>query len=219
MATAKLSASARSSAGKGAAREMRRNGQTPAVIYGHAREPQSLALPTRDLEKMLEQIAYETTVVELGIDGTMSRTLIREIQRHPFKKVILHVDFQELVAGEKIIVNIPLVLVGAAAGVKEGGILNQVMAELEVRVDPSEIPNHINVDVTALTIGHAIHVSDLTIPAGIEVLEDEDATIVTVSAPKTEAEPVAAVEGAEAVAEPELIRKTKAEEDAESDKK
>lgn len=212
MATAKLSASPRSSAGKGAAREMRRNGQTPAVIYGHGREPQSLAVPTRDLERMLEQIAYETTVIELGLEGSTARTLIREIQRHPFRKQILHVDFQELVAGEKIVVHVPLVLVGTAAGVKEGGVINQVMTELEVRVDPADIPNHIDVTVTALTIGHAIHVSDLTLPAGVEVLEDEEATIVTCAAPKTEAEPVATEESAPA--EPELIRKAKADEDA-----
>ena len=214
MAHAKLSASLRDVAGKGPARELRRNGQTPAVIYGHSREPQSLAVPTRDLEKMLEKIAYETTVIELALGAGTTRTLIREIQRHPFKKVILHVDFQELVAGEKITVHIPLVLVGAAAGVKEGGVLNQVMGELEVRVDPADIPNHIDVDVTALAIGHAIHVSDLTLPQGIEVLEDEDATVVTCAAPKTEAAPVPA-EGEAAAAEPELIRKTKAEEDAE----
>lgn len=218
MATARLSASPRDTAGKGAARELRRTGQTPAVIYGHARAPQSLALPTRELEKMLSEIAYETTVIELGIAGNTARTLIREIQRHPFKRMIFHVDFQELVAGEKIVVNIPLVLVGAAAGVKEGGILNQVMGELEVRVDPADIPNHIDVDVTALTIGHAIHVSDLTLPEGIEVLEDDEATVVTCAAPKTEVEPVAAVVEGEAVAaEPELIRKTKAEEDAEKE--
>ena len=214
MANAKLSASLRDVAGKGPARELRRNGQTPAVIYGHSREPQSLAVPTRDLEKMLEKISYETTVIELALGAGTTRTLIREIQRHPFKKVILHVDVQELVAGEMITVHIPLVLVGAAAGVKEGGVLNQVMGELEVRVDPADIPNHIDVDVTALAIGHAIHVSDLTLPEGIEVLEDEDATVVTCAAPKTEAAPVPA-EGEAAAAEPELIRKTKAEEDAE----
>jgi large subunit ribosomal protein L25 len=218
MATAKLSGAARSSAGKGAARELRRNGQTPAVIYGHNREPQALAIPTRELQRLLEQVAYETTVIELGIDGSTSRTIIREIQRHPFKPQILHVDFQELVAGEKITVNIPLVLVGSAEGVRVGGgILNQVMTELAVTVDPADIPNHIDVDVTSLTIGHAIHVSDLKLPEGLEVEEDEGATVVTCAPPKTEVEPVPAAEGEEASAEPELIRKTKAEDEGEDE--
>ena len=213
MATAKLSASARTGAGKGASRELRRNGQIPAVIYGHGREPQSLAIPSREFERMLEHIAFETTVIELGLDGKTSRTLIREIQRHPFKKQILHVDFQELVAGEKILVHIPLVLVGTSEGVRSGGILNQVLNDLEVRVDPADIPNHIDVDVSGLTLGHAIHVADLKLPAGIEVLNDSEETVVTCAAPKTHEEPAPGAEGAEAPAEPELIRKPKADEE------
>ena len=104
MAIASLSASLRSDTGKGVARTLRAAGQVPAVIYGHARAPQSLALNARELGKLLERIAAEATVIELSIDGTMARTLIREVQRHPFKKQILHVDFQELVAGEKVTV-------------------------------------------------------------------------------------------------------------------
>ncbi|HET9004020.1 MAG TPA: 50S ribosomal protein L25, partial [Gemmatimonadaceae bacterium] len=112
MANASLTATARATSGKGAARSLRREGSVPAVIYGHAREAQSLAVPSRDLEKLLGSIAAGSTVVELAIDGKTSRTLIREIQRHPFKRHVLHVDFQELVAGEKITVMIPLVLHG-----------------------------------------------------------------------------------------------------------
>ena len=112
MATAQLSASARSSTGKGAARSLRSAGQIPAVIYGHAREPQSLSIPTREFEKLLERVSAESTVIELSIGGGVARTLIREIQRHPFKKQILHIDFQELVAGEKVDVSVPLRFTG-----------------------------------------------------------------------------------------------------------
>ncbi|MEO5580436.1 MAG: 50S ribosomal protein L25, partial [Gemmatimonadaceae bacterium] len=98
MATAQLSGTVRENTGKGAARSVRRGGQVPAVIYGHGREPQSLAINTRELEKLLEGISAENTVIDLSFDGKSSRTLIREIQRHPFKRQILHVDFQELVA-------------------------------------------------------------------------------------------------------------------------
>jgi large subunit ribosomal protein L25 len=219
MATANLSATARSTAGKGAARALRREGSVPAVIYGHARQAQSLAVPTRDLEKLLDVIAAGSTVVELSIDGKPSRTLIREIQRHPFKKMILHVDFQELVAGEKIIVSIPIVLHGSPEGVRlGGGILDQVLRELEIEVDPSNIPNHLDLDVTDLIVGHSLHVRDLQIPAGVTVLADEDAPValVQISRAAIEDEAAQATAAEEAVpAEPELIRKTKDEEEEE----
>jgi large subunit ribosomal protein L25 len=219
MATANLSATARSTAGKGAARALRREGNVPAVIYGHARQAQSLAVPTRDLEKLLDVIAAGSTIVELSIDGKPSRTLIREIQRHPFKKMILHVDFQELVAGEKIIVSIPIVLHGIPEGVRlGGGILDQVLRELEIEVDPSNIPNHLDLDVTDLIVGHSLHVRDLQIPAGVTVLADEDAPValVQISRAAIEDEAAQATAAEEAVpAEPELIRKTKDEEEEE----
>ena len=210
MATATLSAKARSDRGTGVARKLRQSGQVPAIIYGHSREPQSLAIDTRELERLLERVAAASTVIELSIDGRSARTLIREIQRHTVKRSILHVDFQELVAGEKVTVSIPLVFVGSAEGVRGGGILDQVMHELEIRVDPSNIPNHVDVDVTPLAIGHSIHVRELSIPAGVEVLDDEDATVCTVSAPRASETPAAGVAVVpEAAPEPELIRKPK----------
>jgi large subunit ribosomal protein L25 len=222
MATASLSATARSTAGKGAARALRREGSVPAVIYGHARQVQSLAVPTRDLEKLLDVISAGSTVVELTVDGKTSRTLIREIQRHPFKKQILHVDFLELVAGEKIIVSIPIVLHGVPEGVRlGGGILDQVLRELEIEVDPSHIPNHLDLDVTDLIVGHSLHVRDLQIPPGVKVLADEDAPIALVQISRAAIEDEAAVAATAAAteeavpAEPELIRKTKDEEEEE----
>jgi large subunit ribosomal protein L25 len=220
MANASLTATARATSGKGAARSLRREGSVPAVIYGHAREAQSLAVPSRELEKLLGTIAAGSTVVELTIDGKASRTLIREIQRHPFKRNVLHVDFQELVAGEKITVMIPLVLHGVPEGVRlGGGILEQMMREIEVEVDPANIPNHIDVDVSHLVVGHSVHVNELNIPAGVTVLADEDAPValVQISRAAIEAEPAAAEEGA-TPAEPELIRQKKDEEGEEDAK-
>jgi len=220
MATAQLSASPRDASGKGAARSLRSAGKIPAVIYGHAREPQSLAIPTREFEKLLERVSAESTVIELNLDGAVARTLIREIQRHPFKKQILHIDFQELVAGEKVTVNVPIVLVGTPDGVRvSGGILSQVMSELSILVDPVNIPNRIEADVTPITIGHSLHVSDLRIPEGVEVVDDPEETVAVVSAPKVEAEPVVAAEPTEGVVEPELIRKTKDEGEEEGETK
>jgi large subunit ribosomal protein L25 len=212
MASVQLNAVPRSDVGKGAARTLRSEGKIPAVIYGHAREPQPLAIDQRELERLLSHIAAESTVIELSLDGTTARTLIREIQRHPFKRQILHVDFQELVAGEKVTVSVPILLVGVPEGVRaEGGVLDQTMRELSIHVDPADIPNHIDVDVSALTIGRSVHVSDLALPEGVEVLDDEDATICVVSAPRAVVEEAPAevvVEGAE---EPEVIGRGKEE--------
>ena len=216
MATANLSAQVRTTVGKGAARKLRTAGSIPAIIYGHGREPQSLAINTYSLERLLEKISYRTTVIELDMGTATAKTLIREIQRHPYRPQILHVDFQELVAGEKVTVSVPLVFVGTPEGVRTGGgILDQVMHELEISVDPSNIPNHIDVDVTALTIGHSLHVSDVRVPEGVEVLDAANATVCVCSIPKAVEEPTPdAVAEAAAPAEPELIRRAKDDEDA-----
>ena len=219
MASATLSATVRENAGKGVARSLRGAGRVPAVIYGHGRDPQSLSIDTRELEKLLSHISAENTVIDLTVGAASSRTIIREIQRHPFKRQILHVDFQELVAGEKIVVRIPIILMGVPDGVRmDGGILDQTMRELEVEVDPANIPNHIEVDVTKMTIGSSLHVSDLTLPEGIEIVGDEDASVAVVSAPRAAIEEVAATEDADATAEPEVIRAKKPDEEDGSEK-
>lgn len=219
MATVSLGASARTERGTGVARKLRQTGHVPAVIYGHGREPQSLAINTRDVEKLLSAHSAGSTVIELDVEGKVARTLIREIQRHPFKRNILHIDFQELVAGEKITVSIPLRFTGTAEGVRNsGGILEEVMHQVHLRLDPSNIPDHIDVDVTHVTIGHGLHIRDLTLPEGVTILEDPGATVCVCNAPKAVVETVAA-EGevvAPAAGEPELIRKVKAEGDEET---
>ena len=223
MATAHLSATARSGTGKGVARKLRASGQIPGIIYGHAREPLALSISTREFEKLLEHISAESTVIELAIGGKTSRTLIREIQRHPFKHEYLHVDFQELVAGELVSVRIPIVLVGSPEGVRlEGGVMDQTLRELEIEVDPVNMPSHIEVNVESLKIGESIHLSDITLPTGVTALVEGDTTIVVVSAPRAviEETPAATAEGVEgaapaAAAEPEVIRAKKTEEETE----
>jgi large subunit ribosomal protein L25 len=214
MASASLSAELRSDRGKGVARKLRAAGQVPGIVYGHGRQPQSLSVNARDLDKLLSGIAAGSTVIELTLAKATTKTLIREIQRHPFKKQILHVDFMELVAGEKVIVDIPLVFVGIPEGVRlSGALLEQIVHSIEVNVDPSNIPNHLDVDVTNLAMGHSLHVRDIQRPEGLEVLTDEDTTICAVIAPRAvvEEKPEEVVEGA---AEPELIRKTKEDDEA-----
>ncbi len=209
----KLVAERREGTGKGVARKLRAAGRIPGVIYGHAREPRALSVETHAFELMLEKVAYRTTVFEVDIDGAKSNALIREIQRHPFRKEILHVDFQELVAGEKVTVRVPIAYVGASIGVKEGGIIDQIMHELEIHVDPMQIPNHLDVDITNLGIGRSLHVSDLQMPEGIEVLDDENATVCTCAAPKAAEETVVTPAEGAVVAEPEVLTKGKKEEE------
>lgn len=219
MASVPFSASPRSATGKGVARKLRAAGQIPAVIYGHAREAEALALNAHELKLLLEKHPYQSTVIALTVGSSTANTLIREIQRHPFKKQVLHVDFQELVAGEKVTVPVPLQFTGTAEGVKNGGgILDQVMHELEITCDPSNIPHHIVVDVTPLTIGHSIHAGELKLPEGVTLETDADATVCVCSAPKVEVEPVAE-DAAVSPSEPELIRKTKDEDEAADEKK
>ena len=222
MATASLSAKARSDRGKGVARQLSAAGEVPAVVYGPGREPQSLTINQREFERLAERVRITSTVIELAIDGKTARTLVRELQRDPLRRTVIHVDFQELVAGEKVTVSVPLRFVGTPDGVKHGGgILEEVMHQLEIRCDPSNIPDHIDVDVTPLTIGHSLHVGDITLPSGVEVVDDPEQTLAVVSAPKTEEEAPVVAEGAapEAAAEPELIRKPKADEEGEAEEK
>jgi large subunit ribosomal protein L25 len=211
MATATLSASLRHDTGKGVARKLRQGGDIPGVIYGRDRAPQSLSLNARDFERLIARVSAASTVIELDLGGKSSRSLIREIQRHPFKRQILHVDFQEIVAGETVTLKCPIVYVGTPVGVRvEGGMLDQIMHELTNEVLPTAIPDHINVDVSNLHVGKSIHVSDLNLPAGVKALDDAGATVCLVQAPRTGA----TTESAEgAPAEPEVIRaKPKADE-------
>jgi len=222
MATVSFNATAREGTGKGAARSLRREGLVPAVIYGHGRDPISLSLNARDLDKMLGHIQAESTVIDITVGGQTAKTLIREIQRHPIKRQILHVDFQALVAGEKVTVSIPVTLTGIPEGVKlEGGVLDQTLRELEIEVDPSSIPDHAELDVSAMVIGDSLHVSDIKLPEGVEILDDPETSVAVVAAPRAVIEETPAAEGvegaAEGAAEPEVIGKGPSDEDGEGE--
>ncbi len=210
MATASLSAELRSETGKGVARKLRAAGRVPAVVYGHARAPQSLSVGARELGRLLDQFSAASTVFELALDGGTTRTLIREVQRHPVDRTLVHVDFQELVAGERVTVRVPLVFIGVPEGVRsEGGLLEEQIRDLDVSADPSSIPDHFDVDVSGLAMGHPLHVRDLKLPAGITVLTDADATVAMVTAARVgEPEPVVA----DAAGAPEVLRAKKTEE-------
>jgi large subunit ribosomal protein L25 len=217
---ASLQVSIRTASGKGAARTLRRSGKVPGVIYGHGREPETVAVDTTALNKMLVGISAATTIVDVAIDGrTPVKALIREIQRDSLRPAeILHLDLYEIQADEKITLEVPVRLVGIPDGVRNfGGVLDHSLRELEIEVLPGDIPEHVDLDVTALTIGHSLFVRDLQVPKA-RILNDPDTPVCTVVAPRTEEAP-AVVEETAVTAEPELIRKPKPEEEGEAEPK
>jgi large subunit ribosomal protein L25 len=216
---AHLKAERRTGTGKGAARTLRRQGKIPAVIYGHNRAPEALAVDRASFTKLLTGITAASTVLEVAIDGRSPvKALIRELQRNPLRNTdVLHLDLYEVRADEKITLEVPVHLSGTADGVRNfGGVLDQVLHKLQIRVFPADIPASIDLDVTNLAIGKSMFVRDVRV-ANVEILNDGNLPVCSVVAPRTEevAQPVAA----EAPAEPELIRKPKAEAEGEAEEK
>ena len=214
---ANLQASTRRLTGKGAARTLRREGKVPGVIYGHDRTAEALTVDTSALNKMLVGISAGTTIVDVAIDDRAPvRALIREIQRDSLRPgQILHLDLYEIRTDEEITLEVPVRLIGIPDGVRNfGGVLDHVLRDLEIEVLPSNIPDHVDLDVTALTIGHSLFVRDISIP-NARILNDPDTPVCTVVAPRTEEAPAPVEEAAPA--EPELIRKPKAEEEGEGE--
>ncbi len=207
-----LAATPRETTGKGPARQARFKKQIPAVIYGHGRPTQPLLVDGQSLEKALSGVEPASTVIELTVDGKKTRALIREIQRHPVRPDIIHVDFYEIHAHEKVTLKVPVHLVGAPDGVRNaGGVLDQVTREVEIEVLPEQIPDRVELDVTALKIGDSLHVRDLVIPNAV-IFTGAELTIATVVPPRAEEVAAPTPEAATEVAEPELIRKPREEE-------
>lgn len=209
-----LSAESRTKVGKGVARQLRKNGRVPAVIYGRGRNSQSLSISLHEMERTLAAVSG-TTIIDLDVDGGTVKALVREVQRHPFRPGILHVDFYEIHEGETLTLDIPIHLVGIPAGVRNsGGVLDQVVREVEIEVLPRHIPEYLELDVTELDIGQSLHVSDLKIE-NATVLAEPGRTICTVVAPRVEEAEGEVVEEEEEGVEPELIRKPKEDESEE----
>src|SRR5262247_2021274 len=210
-----ITAAPRTAAGKGAARKARLQKKVPAVVYGHGRASQSLEVDAQTLEQVLSGKEPSSTLVELIVDGKKARALIREIQRHPVRPDIIHIDFYEIHADEKVKLKVPVHLTGTPEGVRNaGGVLDQVTREVEIEVLPEHIPDRVELDVTPLTIGHSLHVSDLAIP-NATILTQADLTIATVVPPRAEEVAAPAAETGTEVAEPELIRKVREGEEGE----
>lgn len=205
--TATLKAEPREATGKGAARKMRQAGEVPAVVYGRDADTLHLKLNTHDADHLFRQISVDNTIVELNLESEKEpiQTLVREIQTHPWKGHILHVDFYRIQAGVEVDVEVPVHLVGTPIGVKmEGGVLEQVIHDLPMRCIPSKIPEVIEVDVSGMEVNDVLHVSDLEFDEGVEVTISLERTICSVSVPRElEVEVAEDEEGLEAAADAE----------------
>jgi large subunit ribosomal protein L25 len=184
--TISLAAEARERAGKGAARQTRRDGRIPAVIYGNKQAPVMISLESRGLLKQIRGHGFFSHVFEIDIDGTKERVLARDLQKDPVTEAPLHVDFMRFSATTTFEVDVELVFENEeeSPGLKFGGVLNVVMRTIPLICRPDAIPESISVDLTGLEIGDVIHIGKLSIPASAELaITDPEATVATIAAP------------------------------------
>ena len=207
-------AKSRDGRGKNEARRARRDGQVPVVVYGGQGETVAALAPAHELAAILRSDTGRNTIFTLDIEGVgASEVMFHARQIDPVRGRLVHADFKRLVKGEKIETTVRLLLVGEPIGVKEeAGVLEQIIRNLDIRCEPRDIPEHIDVDVTNLGVHDVLHVSDIPVPAGVEILEEPDTVIATIGIVKEEVVEAPPVEG-EVPAEPEVIGKGKKEEE------
>ena len=166
MSIFELEAESRSDQGKGASRRLRREGMVPAVIYGGSKKPQSIKLVHSEILKRLDHEAFYSHILTVQVDGKPTKTILRDMQRHPAKPVIMHMDFMRIDEKKPIRVHVPLHFIGAdvAPGVKEGGLVSHDLVEVALEVLPKHLPEYIEVDISAMGIGDILHLTDLKLP-------------------------------------------------------
>jgi len=210
MATTEVNAVSRSVQGTGASRRLRRSGKVPGILYGANDGAEVIELDHKAIMLQLRHESFHASILTMNIGGKKQSVLLRDIQMHPWKREVLHIDFQRVDAKQKIHMRVPLHFVNAdiAPGVKlGGGIVNHVMSELEVSCFPADLPEFVEVDVAELELGHSVHLSDLKLPGGVEsiqLIRGDDAVVATVQVPRAIVEPeeetVAGEEGVEVAA-------------------
>jgi len=210
----KIQAKQRSGRGKNDARRARREGLVPVTVYGGGAETISAVAPLRELAAILRTEAGRNTIFTIEVEGVgVSEVMFHDRQIDPVRGRLIHADLTRLVKGQKIEVTVPLHLVGEPTGVKEKqGVLEQIFREIEIRCEPRDIPDSIEVDVTHLDVHDVLHVSDIQVPANVEILEDAETVIATIGIVKEEEVAPAPVAEGEEPAEPEVIGKGKKEE-------
>jgi large subunit ribosomal protein L25 len=210
-----LKAQLREGRGKGSARSLRRGGSIPAVIYGLG-DPTPISLDRRELSRIINAGGGGSLLTVLVPGSDKERmAILKDYQLDPIKNELLHADLLEVAMGKAIHINVPVVLVGTAEGVKDGGILQQPTHEISVECLPGNIPEHIEVDMAPLGIGASVHVSDLVLPEGVKALTEPETVILTIAPPISaeKLDEMLSKEAALEVKEPELVTKPKKEEE------
>ncbi len=208
-----LKAAKRAEQGTGASRRLRRTGRVPGILYGGGREAEQITVDHNEVYHLLKQESFHASVLTMDIDGAAQAAILRDVQVHPYKIQVLHLDFQRVDAAQKIHVKVPLHFKNAelSPGVKlQGGIASHVLNELDVTCLPGDLPEFIEVDLAHLTSGHSMHVSEIPMPKGVEPVlhKGEDPVIASITMPRGgKADEQAADEAAPAAASPEPAKK------------
>ncbi len=185
----RLDAHPRTETGRGAMRRLRRARRVPGIVYGAGRGPQPVALESDQLYRLLEEDAFFSTVLKVQVGEETEQAIVKDLQRHPYKPLVQHIDLQRVREDQPIAVHVPIHVHGEeqSPGVKKGGVLHHDMLDLEVVCLPKDLPPHIDVDVSRLNVGHAVHISELSLPDGVESAAlqqsmEYDAPVVSVQA-------------------------------------
>jgi large subunit ribosomal protein L25 len=208
-----LNAEPRSDKGKGASRRLRHAGKVPAIMYGGGKDPESLAVSQNELLRNLEHEAFYSHILTIKVGDKQTQAILRDLQRHPSRPIIMHMDLQRISADEKLKTHVPLHFLGedSAPGVKAGGLVSHELTDVLIECLPKDLPEFIAVDISALDVGDSVHLSELVVPEGVTLLElargeDHDLAVATIHAKRVveevEEEPSAAAGEGAAESEP-----------------
>ncbi|SET45878.1 LSU ribosomal protein L25P [Nitrosomonas marina] len=204
-----VSAEKRTLQGKGASRRLRGSGKVPGIIYGGDNAPQAIELDHNDMYYKLKMEAFHASILTLSVGGSKEQVLLRDVQMHPYKQLVLHLDFQRVDQKKKIHMKVPLHFINAdiAPGVKtSGGNVSHVLTEVDVTCLPKDLPEFITVDLIDLSAGHTLHLSDIIVPENVEItalVKGDDQAVATITIPRSVLSSGSAEEGGEAEGEAE----------------
>jgi large subunit ribosomal protein L25 len=183
-----VEAQSRADMGKGASRRLRHQGMVPAIVYGAGKDPQSISLDHNKVIQHIEHEAFFSHILDLSVDGNKEKVVVKDMQRHPARRQIMHMDFLRVSAKEAIRMNVPLHFVGeeASPGVKQGGNVSHLVTDVEVSCLPSDLPEYLEVDISGLDVGDSLHLTDIPLPEGVELIElthgeEHDTAIVNIN--------------------------------------
>ncbi len=202
--------------GKRASRRLRRKGKIPAVIYGPEKPPEAVQVDAHDIYVLLEKIG-EVTIINAKLGDEVRNVLVKQVAYDKVSEKIAHVDFYELSAGKPVHFVLPLRFVGRSRGAERGGMEEIVLHELEAEALPKDLIEYLEVDISALDIGHSLHVKDLAIPEGVKIENEPQQTVFTVIPPRKEVEEIPVVSAEAEEEEPEVIKEKKEEEEKEEE--